>query len=247
MARYKKATLSDEKEIDVRILGLFELDDVIIPLQTGPYTIQIQIGTQTYRQAFDIGLFDSPPKKPQIRFEEVEEKSQAWYDWQTHLQYQEALLFEQECRLDALRYYADIRDYIMKMCVETMDRPHIISPFDWEAVVSVALIPELTLQDLIATSTRTHRATFDDENVLVAILQHAAQQESEGSASVAIPKAWELETINALQYTEEAYAALSIQERARKVVTHKLADWQKALQAEKRDAQRPVQVSQTPS
>jgi hypothetical protein len=43
---------------------------------------------------------------------------------------------------------------------------------------------------------------------------------------------WELETINALGWTERAWIRLSLQERYRKVCAHKLKDWMAALESE---------------
>lgn len=43
---------------------------------------------------------------------------------------------------------------------------------------------------------------------------------------------WELETINAIGWTEAAWGRLSLAERARKVCAHKLRDWMGALESE---------------
>lgn len=43
---------------------------------------------------------------------------------------------------------------------------------------------------------------------------------------------WELETINALGWTEAAWVRLPIDERYRKVCAHKLKDWLGGLEAE---------------
>jgi len=43
---------------------------------------------------------------------------------------------------------------------------------------------------------------------------------------------WELETINHLGWTESAWIRLSLDERYRKVCSHKLAGWQQALATE---------------
>lgn len=44
---------------------------------------------------------------------------------------------------------------------------------------------------------------------------------------------WELETINALGWTETAWIRLELAERARKVCAHKLAKWQEGLETER--------------
>lgn len=43
---------------------------------------------------------------------------------------------------------------------------------------------------------------------------------------------WELETINTLGWSEAAWVRLSVDERYRKVASHKLSGWQQALATE---------------
>lgn len=55
---------------------------------------------------------------------------------------------------------------------------------------------------------------------------------AKGKAKLLALRQWELETINALGWTESRWARLSIEERYRKVVSHKLSDWMQALETE---------------
>ena len=53
-----------------------------------------------------------------------------------------------------------------------------------------------------------------------------------GKGSVWALRQWELETINALGWTERAWVRLSTAERYRKVCAHKLKDWMAGLETE---------------
>lgn len=55
----------------------------------------------------------------------------------------------------------------------------------------------------------------------------------EGGGKTAALHLWEVETINSLGWSEARWIRLSLQERARKVVGHKLGSWMQALEAEK--------------
>lgn len=45
-------------------------------------------------------------------------------------------------------------------------------------------------------------------------------------------RSWELETINALGWTESTWIRLGLAERYRKVVAHKISGWLSALETE---------------
>ncbi len=53
-----------------------------------------------------------------------------------------------------------------------------------------------------------------------------------GKGKTAAIRAWELETINTLGWTEAAWIRLSLAERYRKVCAHKLSGWLQALEQE---------------
>lgn len=56
---------------------------------------------------------------------------------------------------------------------------------------------------------------------------------AKGSGKVWSVRLWEMETINALGWTEKQWCILSLPERARKVCANKLADWLSALETER--------------
>lgn len=55
---------------------------------------------------------------------------------------------------------------------------------------------------------------------------------AKGRGKVWAVRLWELETINALGWTEAAWCRLTLAERARKVCAYKVGDWLSALETE---------------
>lgn len=53
-----------------------------------------------------------------------------------------------------------------------------------------------------------------------------------GGSRVWAVRQWEMETINALGWSEARWVKLSLQERVRKICANKLSDWLSALEAE---------------
>lgn len=55
---------------------------------------------------------------------------------------------------------------------------------------------------------------------------------AKGKSKIWAIRLWELETINALGWAEKQWIRLSLDERYRKVVSHKVSDWIQVLEAE---------------
>ena len=72
------------------------------------------------------------------------------------------------------------------------------------------------------------KASFGNLPILDALL--ASNSQSKGKSAGL--RQWELETINALGWTEQAWIRLGLEERYRKVCSHKLKDWMASLESE---------------
>jgi len=72
------------------------------------------------------------------------------------------------------------------------------------------------------------KASFGNAELLQAMLSIA-----KGQGKIWAIRLWELETINALGWTESAWCRLSLAERARKVCAYKAGGWLSALETER--------------
>lgn len=224
---------SDGKSISIRRLGLFEIEDNITLPSTRPYTVRVWVGGTEYEQEFSIHAFSEPPKKPGVPVEEVDEGTPVFWAWKTYLQYQEALLYQKRQERSMVRFRSDVARYIRSTCILTEDQYRIESVEDWREVTRLALVPKVSLTDLQLACGQVARVTYDDEDVLIKLLFDPKESDPEGGAKYAIPTVWEVQTISEQGWLEEDWAKLSVQERARKIVGHKLSDWLEALESQK--------------
>jgi len=72
------------------------------------------------------------------------------------------------------------------------------------------------------------QASFGKVELLQAMMSIA-----KGRGKIWAIRLWELETINAVGWTETAWCRLPLAERARKVCAHKVGDWLSALETER--------------
>ena len=77
-------------------------------------------------------------------------------------------------------------------------------------------------------SATSFKASFGKADILAALLSV-----SRGVGKVWAVRLWEMETVNALGWTEGQWVRLALAERSRKVCAHKLSDWLGALEAER--------------
>lgn len=135
-------TLSDGLPIEVRQLGLFELDNQgreIIP----PYRYTMLSATGQFIE--DEYVFpqtrEDIPKKPD-KAETPEELDQL-RDYETYL----AALAHEKLRMESYEGYAgDIAAYILANCIIEPNR--IVTIEDWQAIYKAALVPQLTEEGL---------------------------------------------------------------------------------------------------
>jgi hypothetical protein len=222
---HKEVTLSDGQPVQVRVLGLFELDTVG-PEIPGPYRYQVLTWTG---RVYEIEYTppDEPPEKPDA--EEPEPRSLEWHQLQDYETYQAWLAHEAD-RVRAIEQWLEnCAHYVLERCLEQEDRERIIEPEDYHAVHEAALVPRLRKEDIAQALAQTFRADFDGTPVLDALWRTEP-----GHARLDTVKLWEAELLNHLgifkQEDLDEYAQLPVMERAVKVAAFKLFDWLAALE-----------------
>lgn len=138
--------LTDGESVEVRRLGMFELDD--IPRDIKPYTVPILFSNGViYEQTYD---YSQVREKPFTPFEEAEERTQVWYDWLSHLRYQDALTHRRRNNEAYADYCERVKDYILAYCVTGDVLVSSLSHEDWQAILHAALCPHVTLEEVRA-------------------------------------------------------------------------------------------------
>ena len=139
--------LTDGGSVEVRRLGMFELDDVPKDIP-GPYTVPILFSSGViYEQTYD---YSQVREKPDTPLEEVEEGTMAWYDWQSYLRYQDALTHRRKMSEAYADYCERIKTYILATCVTGDVLVSALSHEDWQAILHSALCPQVSLQEVRA-------------------------------------------------------------------------------------------------
>lgn len=145
-------TLSNNQIITIRRLGIFELDEAVPKDIPGPYTVTIlfQDG-EIYEQPFDTSI---ERVKPETSFEECEERTSDWYNWQEYFRYQEYGVHAQKQYEAYCDYCERTQTYIRQTCLDDTDTTQITAE-DWQAIYQAALCPQVTMED-IAAAMRQH-------------------------------------------------------------------------------------------
>ncbi len=138
--------LTDGGSVEVRRLGMFEIDD--IPRDVKPYTVPILFSSGViYEQTYD---YSQVREKPDIPLEEVEERTQAWYNWQSYLRYQDALTHRRKNNEAYADYCERVKDYTLAYCVTGDVLVSSLSHEDWQGILHAALCPHVTLEEVRA-------------------------------------------------------------------------------------------------
>ena len=144
--------LQDGQSIQVRRLGMYELDKVEKDIP-GPYTVTILLSNgEVYEQALDLTTPREKPKKP---LDLCTKEDMEYYDWQDYLSWQEGLLHfhkQQEAYAD---YLNDLEAYIRDHCILTDINHDDITSDDWPHIHQAALCPQVTMEDVAAAMRQT--------------------------------------------------------------------------------------------
>lgn len=221
--------LSDGRDCEVRMLGLYALDGVGPPLPSAFTYRFTDVNGREITAIFDIYAFSSPPSRPSSNFSEVERGSRQWWDWNTYTTYQQALLHEAKSLEQTAAYIKEVSAYIIREAlVNPKDKERIVTALDNELVVQAAIVPQLNAQIIAQVLKHTFQASFDGKEILEAI------ESLKGGSSKYNPLAvWENQLMVTMGLTEMEYIRIPLLERARKVISMKLEVILGALEANK--------------
>ena len=148
---HKTVLLSDNQPCKVRVLGLFELNDMA-PEILGPYRYSMLLATGDIVE--DEYVFPpKPPGEPEKSVEECEPDSFEYSQWQEYNTYQAALAHEQKRTESYENYLRVVSAYILENCLGEKDRGRVIKPVDWDRIQAAAIVPQLT-EEVIADTLR---------------------------------------------------------------------------------------------
>ena len=135
-------------KIEVRRLGMFELDDIPKDIP-GPYTALIKFGNgEEYHQRVEL---TTPRNKPSGPFEGCEIGSADWHDWRDWYTWQEGLAHSR-VQYEAYVEYCDrVATHITTTCILTKIDHNLIVVEDWADIYAAALCPTVTMEDIAAS------------------------------------------------------------------------------------------------
>jgi hypothetical protein len=224
-----EVVLSDGQPCIVRRLGIFELDNVTTEL-VGPFKYKFKLANgQEVEEEYDISRISTPPAHPGVPENEIVERSPQWWallEWQT---YKAAVEHERNRLQSVTSYVEEVSGYIASSCLSREDRDRVVDLSDWKLIYNAALVPQLTPEILAEAFKKHFNASFDKMSLFDAL-----SRTQKGSGVYDAIKAWEIQAMAAFGYmTEEAWADLSLEERARKVAAINLPKIMESLESDK--------------
>lgn len=208
MAKVTEITLSDGQKVQVKRLGLFEIEANVGRPNTDPYTIEGDINGKPYRQIYILDYERPEPTKP---FDECKEGSKEYWDWLEWNNWQDGLSYLRD-QLNGLDgYFSRVEAYILNNCVKPEDKDKIQSYVDFDRLYRAA-VPESGLPDE-AYLKQIAESVFQHKWKEVSIFE--ASQSLEGSPeSYAFVPSVVWETIGKLADTEDRFLRRSKREQA---------------------------------
>ena len=227
-----EVTLSDGESLEVRTLGIFELD-VVERQHIGPYTYPIELLGDVVKYAeWDLSKYEElgrdPPSKPKKPEHLIEENTEEWYQLRDFTRYETALWHRQEQNEAAAEFAENVKEYILVNCVPQEDLNRIITEDDWEKVYIAALVPPLTMQLIIDTLRNTYKASFDNKDIF-----DAMDKAKGGSGEYNHIRLWENMWANEMKVSDLELAVIPVEERARRVCAMMLNNWLEFLEIDK--------------
>jgi len=232
-------TLSDGKECTVKVLGIFELDN-IDPPRSRPFIYTIEIGGNKIERAYDVDAWDTPPEITSISPDTYKEGTVDYWSRFEYEMYWAAVYHEEENQRDIERYSYDVRDYILNNCISEIDKSRLITAVDYTAVYYAALVPQISFDDLSDALNKTFRASFNGTDVISKLFE--GDEETGDGASYNAMRTWEIQAINASSLKETEWAELPLQERARRICAMKIDEWMAVLTSKKKEAEKKGMV-----
>ena len=143
----KEIKLSDGNPCTVRILGLFELDDVAPENAPGPFYEKLE-GVEGNTVSRLYVPPEIPPEEPKQARSEAKENSQLWEAWVEYDTYQ---LYLEHRRSEAEfvnQYAEESKKAILDLCLIQDDRNRVVDLDDWRKIHTTALSAQLTEEDI---------------------------------------------------------------------------------------------------
>ena len=159
MATVTDITLSNDSKVEVKRLGLFEIEQSVGRPDFEPYHIEGEINGKPYRQIYILDYERPEPTKP---FDECEEGSSAYWDWLEWHNWQDGLAYL-SLQMDKLStHFAQVEAYILSNCISEDDAKLIETWDDWDAVYHAA-IPDLpTMAEIEAMAEHVYQAKWGE-------------------------------------------------------------------------------------
>lgn len=225
-----EVVLSDGKPCRIRVLGIFELDNVAPSEKLGPYFYEFEtIDGTVVRDVYDLSSLEHIPQKPETPKEMSGEGTPSWMDWLEYDTYQAALAHQVRQMEIMEKYNNDVLQYILNhSLVNRSDISRIVLPEDWQKVYEAALVPEVDEYLLADVLERNFNAQYGGKSVFEAL-----QGVDGGAGSYLAVKKWESELMLRLRLSEEEYSKIPVMDRARQIATMKMDDWFSILESDR--------------
>ena len=150
----QEVLLSDGEPCEVRVLGLFELDDLGLAGEpAGPFVERIDIGGKVIERDYVAPII--PPEEPAISRTEAEKGTPDWENWLEYDLYQEYIEHKKEEARIMSQYAEDVGKYIVEECVPQEDQRRIMDQDDVRMVRWAALSAKLRKEDISAALANT--------------------------------------------------------------------------------------------
>lgn len=154
---------SDNLPIEIRQLGLYELDNVLPDLSDSAFFYEMMIlGGQKVMAPYELERnMARPPVKPDselldviernAQIKEDQKKDREWWNWRAW-QVHQAALAHYAAWLKAVEERARlIRRYIFDTCIKPEDKSRIKSVEDWRIIEALAMVPQVAMEDIERT------------------------------------------------------------------------------------------------
>ncbi len=224
----QSVVLSDEQACEVNRLGIFDLDGVgddILGVFT--YTFKLANG-QEVTEEYDIRRLTKVPQHPGVPEHEIVEHSPAWYALLEYQTYKMAVAHEKG-RIESMIEYVYSTSRKIAESLDPDDWTRIEEEEDYLKVCEAGLVKQLTPELMADVFRRYFHAHFQGQDIFDAL-----ERVQPGSGGYDALRVWEINTMTATGYTEEAWAGLDLMERGRKVGAAQLPKLLEALEADKR-------------
>jgi len=224
--------LSDEKQCEVRTLGIYELD-AIERTDPGLFTYPVEmVGGKIKQVEWDISKYEEtgkePPQKPDTPEHLIEEETEEWYMLRDYTRYQAALLHRKESNEIVAQYYEKVLGYILANCIDPEDIPRIVIDEDLDKIYAAATVPQVTMSMLAKALRQTFNASFDDQEIF-----EAMDRATGGSGAYNQLRKWEMDWANKFGLSDVEIALVPVEERARRICAMMLDRWFEFLELDK--------------